>query len=92
MDQSTILNSAQTAKSVLTFSDLAFVAAQLAGNTVMLARRFAWKTEFLASALVAGFNVWVGVGEVVKYAISTNADGARYERGIAVAMGTFSRI
>ena len=76
VDQATILNSTKTAKSELTFGDLAFVAAQFAGNIVMLARWFAWKTEFLASALVTGFNVWLGAGEFVEQAISTNADGS----------------
>ena len=42
----------------------------------MLARWFAWKTEFLASAYVTGFNVWLGAGEFVEQAISTNADGS----------------
>jgi hypothetical protein len=76
VDQATTLYSAQTTKSELTFGDMAFVGAQFAGNTVMLARWFAWKTEFLASVLVNGFNVWLGAGEFGEQAISTNADGS----------------
>lgn len=92
VDQATILNGAQTAKSKFPFSNLAFIAAQFAGNAVVLSGWLAWKTEFLASDLVTCFNVWVGIGEIVDNAIPTSADRFCYERGIAVAKGTFRRL
>ena len=74
VDQVAILNSTQAAKSKFALVNLAIVAAQFARNTSMLARRFAWKTEFLASALVVGSNGWVGYGESIAQAIPTYTD------------------
>jgi hypothetical protein len=76
VDQATISNSAQTTISELTFSDLASITAQLAGDAVLSVRWRLWKTEFLSSVLVAGFNEWLGVGKIVKQAIPTNANGS----------------
>ena len=55
-------------------------------------RRFAGKTEFLAGALVTGFNVWLGVSEITEQAIPANSDGIGYEGGFALAQMTIGRI
>ena len=69
------MNSTQAAKSVLTFSDLAFVAAQFAENAARIIGWFAWKTKFQASADVVVLNVWLGIGEIAGNTISAYPDG-----------------
>ena len=74
VDQAAILNNTQTTKPIFALGDLAIIAAQFTSNTSMLAWRIAWKTEFLASALVVGSNGWVGYGEFIAQAIPTYTD------------------